>query len=95
MDKKEAHSILAEHLAHYRSRSYAELAAWVRERRIDTPEAVAPSGKRYQIEVQFIWDAKPDGDVRVSGSIDDGGIRAFLPLTDSFILSPEGRFVGE
>ena len=95
MDKKEARSILAEHLTRYRSRSYAELAAWVREGRVDTPQAVAPSGTRYQIEVQFFWDDKPHGDVRVCASIDDGGIRAFLPLTDSFILSPEGKFVGE
>ena len=96
MDKKEARSTLAEHLAGYRSRSYAELAAWVRERRISTPEALAPSGIRYQIEVQFFWDDKPDGDVRVSGSISDGrGIRTFVPLTDSFIMSAEGRFVGE
>jgi len=91
MNKKEAGSILAEHLNRYRSRSYAELAAWVRERRIDTTEIVGQSGKQYQIEVTFFWDGKPDGDVRVVGSIDDGrGIRAFVPLTDSFSLSPEG-----
>jgi hypothetical protein len=95
MDKKEARSILAEHLARYRSRSYAALAAWAREGRIDTPEAVGPSGTRYQIEVQFFWDGKPEKDVRVCASIDDGGIRAFVPLSDSFILSPEGNFVGE
>jgi hypothetical protein len=96
MDKKEAYSILAEHLARYRTRSYAELAAWVREGRIDTPEVVGQSGQQYQIEVQFFWDDKPGDDVRVVGSVSDGrGIRAFLPLTDSFILSPEGRFVGK
>lgn len=95
MDRKEAHSVLGMQLDTYRSRSYAELAAWARERRIDTPAAVAPSGKQYQIEVQFFWDDKPNGDVRVSGSVDDGGARAFVPVTDSFILSPEGRFVGE
>jgi hypothetical protein len=96
MDKQEAHSILAEHLTRYRSRSYAELAACVRQGRIDTPEMVAPSGSWYQIEVQFFWDDKPNSDVRVSGSISDGrGIRAFVPLSDSFILSPEGTFVGE
>jgi len=96
MDTKEASSILAEHLARYRSRSYAELSARVRERRIDTPEVVAPGGHRYEIEVQFFWDDKPDGDVRVSVSISDGrGIRAFVPLTDSFIMSAEGRFIGE
>jgi len=96
MDTKEARSVLAEHLSQYRSRSYAELVAWVREHRIDTPEAVGPSGNQYQIEVQFFWDGKSGEDVRVSGSISDGrGIRAFIPVTDSFILNPEGRFVGE
>ena len=96
MDKTEAHSILAEHLARYRTRSYAELASWVRDGRVDTPEAVGKSGEHYQIEIQFFWDDKPDRDVRVIGSVSDGrGIRAFVPLTDSFILSPEGRFVGE
>jgi hypothetical protein len=95
MDNKEARSILAEHLARYRLRSYAELASWAREGRAATAEAVGPTGTRYQIEVQFFWDDKPQGDVRVGASIDDGGIRAFLPLTDSFILSAEGKFVEE
>ncbi len=95
MNKKEAGSILAEHLNRYRSRSYTELAAWTRERRIDTTEIVGQSGKQYQIEVVFFWDGKPDGDVRVIGSIDDGrGLRAFVPLTDSFALSPEGAIRG-
>lgn len=96
MDTKEAASILAEHLARYRSQSYAQLAAWVREQRVDAPETTAPSGRQYFMEFQFFWDAKADEDVRVTGSISDGrGIRAFVPLTDSFILNPEGRFVGE
>jgi nanoRNase/pAp phosphatase (c-di-AMP/oligoRNAs hydrolase) len=95
MNKKEANSIVSEHLARYRSRPYAELASWAREDRIDTAEAVGPSGTRYQIEVRFFWDAKPEGDVRVCASIDDGGISAFVPLTEDFILSPEGKFVGE
>ena len=96
MDTKEANSILGEHLARYRTRSYAELTTWVRDGRVDTPEAVGQSGTCYQIEIQFFWDDQPDGDVRVVGSVSDGrGISAFVPLTDSFILSPEGRFAGE
>ena len=35
------------------------------------------------------------GHLRVLGSIDDGGIRAFFPLTDSFIMAPDGSFIGE
>jgi hypothetical protein len=95
MDKKEAYSVLGQQMATYRTRSYAVLAAWARDRRIDTPAAVAPSGKQYQVEVQFLWDNKPDGDVRVFGSIDDGGERVLVPLTDCFVVNPEGKFVGE
>jgi hypothetical protein len=29
------------------------------------------------------------------GAIDDGGWRAFIPLSADFIMAPEGRFVGE
>lgn len=95
MNKSGAHSILSECLAGYRSRPYAELAALASEDRVDTSDVVAPSGTRYQLEVEFVWDGKPNADVRVIASVDDGGIRALLPATESFILSPDGRFVGE
>jgi hypothetical protein len=29
------------------------------------------------------------------GAIDDGGVRALMPLGESFILAPDGSFVGE
>jgi hypothetical protein len=47
MNKSEAHSILSECLARYRSRPYAELAALASEGRVDTSDVVAPSGTRY------------------------------------------------
>ena len=53
------------------------------------------SGKQYQVEIEFFWDGKPDKNIRVMGAIDDGGLRAMMPLTESFILSPDGTFVGE
>ena len=96
MDLEEVHSILAEHLVGYRTRSYAELASRVWDGRVDTAEVVAHGGYNCQIEIQCFWDDKPDGRGRVFGSISDGrGTRAFVPLMDSFILSLEGRFVGE
>jgi hypothetical protein len=33
--------------------------------------------------------------VRVIGSIDDGGWWTFKPLTEDFILAPDGTFAGE
>ena len=45
--------------------------------------------------MRLCWDAHPNGNVRVSAGIDDGGLRAFLPLTSDFIKAPDGSFVGE
>ena len=44
-----------------------------------------PDGKEYQIEIGIFWDDTPNKDIRVIGSIDDGGIRAYFPLTRGFI----------
>ena len=95
MDKKEAKRILAEELAKkYRSRSYAELKKLMADG--DAYEVTGDSGTCYQIEVEAIWDYKPDGDLRVIAGIDDGRWRAaFSPLLDDFVISPSGDFVGE
>ncbi len=38
--------------------------------------------------MQVIWDGKPNDDIRVMGLIDDGGWRAFIPLSEDFITGP-------
>ncbi len=58
-------------------------------------ERKAGGARDYQIEVVWLWDGGLGGNVLVMGSIDDGGWRAFAPLTRSFIMAPDGRFVGE
>ncbi len=91
MNTAEAKTVLASELRKYRSRSYAVL-----RQHIGTHVefiAAAPSGKQYQVEVEFFWDDKCNGHIRVMGSIDDGGLRALMPLTDSFILSPRTLIV--
>ena len=93
MDKQEAKKLLTKKLAEFRRHSYADLVAKIDD--IDCFEISGPTGVEYQIEVQFMWDGKPDGDVRVMGAIDDGGLRAFIPLCEDFIVSPDGDFVGE
>lgn len=47
------------------------------------------------VELQAFWDDKPDGDLRVMLSIDDGGLRAFKPLSKDLIISSSNRFIGE
>jgi hypothetical protein len=42
-----------------------------------------------------MWDDDYQQNIRVMGAVDDGGWRAFMPLTDSFIMAPDSSFVGE
>jgi hypothetical protein len=87
MDREEALSLLDASLDQYRNMSYAELTSRVGDE--EFPEVVGPSGVEYQIEIQIRWDCKPDGDIRVMGAIDDGGLRAFMPLCSDLIVRPD------
>jgi len=84
MNREEAMSLLDAKLDEYRKLGYDGLAERVGDEEVS--EAVGPSGVRYQMEIQIVWDDKPSGDVRVLGSIDDGGWRALLPLCDSLLV---------
>jgi hypothetical protein len=79
-------------VAEYRKLSYADVAARIDDE--ETCEFTGPSSMEYQIEIQFLGDGQPDGNIRVFGRIDDGGLRAFVPLIDDFFMSPDGQFVG-
>ncbi len=93
MDKTEAQLELGKILRTYRAREYSDLRDLIGSE--NTFEVRGDSGVQYQLEVQAFWDDKPDNNIRVSVSIDDGGLRAFFPMTDDFIMSPSGAFVGE
>ena len=94
MNEAEAREILSERLSEYRRRSYQSLAAAIGEPEMF--EVTGASGAQYQVEIESLWDDKTGGTVLVMGSIDDGSFRrAFMPLTDSFIVAPDGSFVGE
>jgi hypothetical protein len=49
----------------------------------------------YQVEIQFVWDDRAGGNVRVLGSIDDGGWHAWVPVSRSFLKSSDESFVDE
>lgn len=87
MDREEAQTILNAKLDEYRQLTYDQFAARVGDE--EFPEVVGASGAQYQIEIQIVWDDKPGGAVRVLGSTDDGGWRAFLPLCDSLLVTPD------
>jgi hypothetical protein len=108
MSKDGMRKILSEHLAKFRTWSYAQLAERVERDRqmhdcLEVVEGTAPDGTQYQMEFQAMWDSKPHGDVRVFGdlsAVPHKPLLGFIPIyvsdvTDSFIISPDGRFVGE
>jgi hypothetical protein len=84
MDRAEAIAILRQHLDRIEALGYKALCA-----RIGDLEVLAAHGKtgvEYQLELNILWDHKPNAVIRILGSIDDGGLRAFLPLTDSRLV---------
>ena len=74
---------------------YDDLCRLISQER--TEEIVAPTGIRYQVELQAFWDdpKSQNGVLRVSAAIDDGGIRAYSPMSVDFLIRPDGSFVGE
>ena len=55
-------------------------------------EVEGPSGAKYQIEYEALWDSDPNGLLRVMASIDDGGlITAMFPLNESFLVDRDGK----
>lgn len=93
MDTAEARRVLADRLARYRALPYAQLV--VKIDHVECEQIGEPGTNFWQMEFQVVWDNQLNGNVRVLGSIDDGGWRAFAPLTDDFLKAPNGEFVGE
>jgi hypothetical protein len=79
-------------LEQFRQYSFKEIQAIIGN--ILTFQGDGESGVQYQIEVEAFWDGKPGQDIMLLGAIDDGGWRAFSPLSDSFIMSPDGTATG-
>ena len=93
MNQEEAKSVVAKLFAEYAARHYNELQYLLDTQ--DTSEVSTKSGKKYQLEFQALWDDKKCGNLRVIGSIDDGGIKSFAPITNDFVMTPDGEFVGD
>ena len=87
MDNIEAQKVLREQLALFSGRSYFELTRLVDEERVEALTVRTKGGMMYQVEIRFFWDDQPRDTIRILGSIDDGGIRAFLPLTESLLIT--------
>ena len=84
MNREEADRLLQAELDAIEQLGYTRLAA--RIGKVVTSEKPGAAGVKYQLELQIFWDNRPGAEIRLLGSIDDGGIRALMPLTDSRIV---------
>ena len=95
MDVTEASELLAGVVTRLRAESYPALVA----KCIGVSnvfDVTGASGAEYCIEIQGVWDIGQPGDLRIMVGIDDGHFRtAFRPLTDDFVMAPDGSLVGE
>jgi hypothetical protein len=94
VNNDEARTILRERIARLREQGYEQVMLL-----LDHPvgvEVVRGSGNSYNVEIEAMWDHDTDKMLRVCVSIDDGSLfRSVNPLSDDFIVLPDGSFVGE
>ena len=96
MDKVIASSLLESFVDSLRGRKYSDLCKLIGE--ANCQEIAGPDRKTYQLEFEAFWDdpRKAGGNLRIITSIDDGTFWAsFRPITKSFIMAPDGSFVGD
>lgn len=91
MDKVEARAILDRRIDELRQQSYEELRDTYLAQ-ADGEDHYGPSGTWYQAEIVAYWDDEEARHLHVFVSIDDGGWRS---VGASFIVAPDGSFVGE
>ena len=89
MSDEEAKGVLRAEFIKLRGVGYPGLVERLAENQ-ETTEAAGLSGTIYHVELQGFWDDDEHRALRVVASIDDGGLRAFLPFTDSFTIDPGG-----
>ena len=94
MDKIEAKEILDNEIKKLRKLTYSDLCSKYLKK-VHAFQIKGKSETDYTLEVEAFWDSKPKANLRVLVSIDDGGIRAFMPMTADFIIAPDGSFIGE
>ena len=88
-----ARKLLQDELENLKTRPYSFFAQSVN--RTTHKKIIGQDGAPYQIEIEVFWDSRRGGDIRVLGSVDDGQVRPSAPLTEDFVITPAGTFLGK
>jgi hypothetical protein len=92
MSRSEARAVVSRRIAELRLESYE----YLRDRWLDEPdceEIASDGGETYQVEIEAFWDdpKHAEGNLRVLVSAGSG----FFPPSGTFVMAPDGSFVGE
>jgi len=87
MNRTEATALLRHHLDQLEALGYSALSTRIGENEVF--EERGETGIAYQLELMILWDRRPNEAIRILGSVDEGGLRAFVPLTDSRLVHPQ------
>jgi hypothetical protein len=92
MNDEVVHALIDIWLRELRQRTYKVVSLMGNPQ---TREVTGADGKNYQLGAEVFWDGERSGDILVIVAGDDGGWRAFRPLTRDFIMSRQGAFIGK
>jgi hypothetical protein len=87
MNHAVAQTLLDQELARLRELGWPTLRNLI-PRGTDVKEIAGADGVAYQLESIVLWDAVPDGRIRLLVNVHDGGWRYFLPLTADDLIEP-------
>ena len=88
MSHEVAYEFINQEISSLHTQSYADLVA--RIGKAEHKEFLAHDGNHYVLEVEIFWDSKKGGDIRVMVCADGGGMSAFVPLCEDFVMAPGG-----
>ena len=89
MDKTVAKEILESVALELASRDRDELAKLISSAEIRRVKS--SSGQEYNVESTALWDDAENQTLRIMISVDDGGMRSFLPMSKSFLVMRSGE----
>lgn len=95
MNISEANEILSKHFTLLKNTNYSELKGYLHPDKYSVREFTGISGRIYRINIKASWVDKKEGSIKIRIAVDDGGISYFYPLTNEFILTRYGGFVGD
>ncbi len=94
MNKEEARQVVLEELKKYEKIPYEQLRDFVLQGKINAYQVIR-GDTTYDIEILFHWDSRHEKrDIRVAGLINvSGDLSVYRPLSEDFILRPDGSFI--